>query len=62
MPELLIEILKGIVSVLLYAWPIFVVLLFLFSWQNRRKVNYLENTDYMIIEIKIPKTNDKNPY
>jgi hypothetical protein len=61
MGQFVIEILKGIVSVLIYAWPIFVVLLFLFSWQNRRKVKYLETTDYMTIEIKIPKTNDKNP-
>lgn len=61
MGQFLLEILKGIISVLLYAWPIFVLLLFLFSWQNRRKVNYLENTEYVTIEIKIPKTNDKNP-
>jgi hypothetical protein len=61
MAQFIIEVLKGIVSVLLYAWPIFVVLLFLFAWQNRRKVAYLETTEYMTIEIKIPKTNDKNP-
>lgn len=61
MSDVVIEILKGIVSVFILALPIFIVLLFIFAWQNRRKANYLEKNEYTVLQLKIPKTNDKTP-
>jgi hypothetical protein len=60
MSDFFIEILKGIFSIFLLSWPIFVILLFIFAWQNRRKVKWLEKTEDIVLEIKIPKTNDKS--
>lgn len=61
MSDVVIEILKGIVSVFILALPIFIVLLFIFAWQNRRKATYLEKNEYTVLQLKIPKTNDKTP-
>jgi len=61
MSDVLIEILKGIVSIFVMALPIFCALLFIFAWQNRRKATYLEKNEYTVLQMKIPKNNDKTP-
>lgn len=61
MLEILIEIIKGIVSIFLYSWWLFVIILLYFAWQNRRKASWVSRQESVVLEIKIPKTNDKNP-
>lgn len=61
MIEILIEVFKGIVSIFLYFWWLFAALLALFAWQNRRKTAWVEKKEDIILEIKIPKNNDKTP-
>lgn len=59
--DVAIEILKGIVSVLVYFWWAFVILFLALAWQNRRKTKWVSHTSNVVLQIKIPKTNDKNP-
>lgn len=59
--DLLIEVIKGVVSIFVMALPIFISLLFVLAWQNRRKANYLEKNEYTVLQLKIPRTNDKTP-
>lgn len=61
MLDLLTEILKGIISIIMYFWWLFALIFAFFAWQNRRKAKFVENAEFVTIEIKIPKTNDKNP-
>lgn len=61
MYDILTEIFKGIVSVVLYFWWLFALLMFLVAWQNRRKTKWVSAVEHVVMEIKIPKTNDKNP-
>jgi hypothetical protein len=61
MLEILIEIAKGIASIFIYTWWIFVLLLAYFAWQNRRKASWVIKQESVVLEIKIPKTNDKDP-
>lgn len=61
MPDLLIELFKGIVSIIIYGWWAIALVLAFFAWQNRRKTSYVISREFVILQIKIPKTNDKNP-
>lgn len=61
MTDLLIELFKGIVSIVLYGWWAIALLLAFFAWQNRRKTSYVSSRQHVVLQIKIPKTNDKNP-
>lgn len=61
MTELIILILKGIVSVFIYVWWIPVIMLSYFAWQNTRKSKWVESQESTVLEIKVPKNNDKNP-
>jgi hypothetical protein len=59
MLDLLTEIFKGITSIILYFWWLFALLFVYFAWQNRRKTEFVEKIETIVMEIKIPKTNDK---
>jgi hypothetical protein len=61
MLEFFIEIAKGIASVFIYSWWLFAILLGIFAFQNRRKAQWVRATENVVLEIKIPKTNDKTP-
>lgn len=61
MTDLLIELFKGIVSIIIYGWWAIALVLAFFAWQNRRKTSYVSSREFVILQIKIPKTNDKNP-
>jgi len=61
MLDLLTEILKGITSIILYFWWLFALIFVYFAWQNRRKTEFVERIETIVMEIKIPKTNDKGP-
>lgn len=59
--DLFFELLKGIASIVLYSWWIIALLLIFAAWQNRRKTKWVTRRESVVLEIKIPKTNDKNP-
>lgn len=59
--DLIIAILKGIVSVFIYVWWIPVIVLAYYAWQNTRKSKWVEAQESTVLEIKVPKNNDKNP-
>jgi hypothetical protein len=61
MLEIFIEVLKGIISVFMYTWWIFALILAFFAWQNKRKASWVLKQESLVLEIKIPKTNDKDP-
>lgn len=61
MLEILIEIIKGIASIFVYTWWLLAILLGYFAWQNRRKTSWVTKQESVVLEIKIPKANDKNP-
>lgn len=61
MSDIFIEIVKGIATILLYSWWIIALILAWSAWQNRRKARWVKGKESVLLEIKIPKTNDKNP-
>jgi hypothetical protein len=61
MTELITSILKGIVSVFIYVWWIPVIVLGYFAWQNTRKSKWIADQESTVLEIKVPKNNEKNP-
>lgn len=61
MTDLILSILKGIVSVFIYVWWIPVIILAYFAWQNTRKSKWVAEQESTILEIKVPKNNDKDP-
>ncbi len=61
MYDILTEIFKGVVSVILYFWWLIAAFLFYIAWQNKRKTSFVSKTEHIIMEVKITKTNDKDP-
>lgn len=59
--DLLLEILRGIAMVFVYFWWVIVLVLIIAAWQNKRKARWFEEQESIILKIKIPKTNDKDP-
>lgn len=61
MLDFFIEILKGIASVFIYGWWLFAIVLGFLAFQNKRKTKWVTSKENVVLEVKIPKTNDKNP-
>lgn len=61
MTDLIVSILKGIVGVFVYVWWIPVIILAYSAWQNTRKSKWVAEQESTVLEIKVPKNNEKNP-
>jgi hypothetical protein len=59
--DILIEVLKGVVSAIMYFWWLIVLVFGFLAWQNFRKTKWVKKQESVVLQIKIPKTNDKNP-
>lgn len=57
--SLLLEGLRYIAIVLFYTWWIFVIWLLFVSWQNKRKRQFVTNQKTILLQIKVPKENEK---
>ncbi|HVE80843.1 MAG TPA: DUF87 domain-containing protein [Candidatus Dormibacteraeota bacterium] len=51
--------LLGIILFQLYGWVIIVAVLAYLIWQNRRRVEWISQTDNVLLMIEVPKDNDK---
>lgn len=59
--DLIGSILEGIFTVIIKTWWLVVPILGFLAWQNSRKAKWVENHDSIILSIKIPKSNEKDP-
>jgi hypothetical protein len=49
----------GIVLFKLYGWVVIVAILGYLIWQNRRRAEWVSNTDHIMLMIEVPKENEK---
>ncbi|MDO8507773.1 MAG: type IV secretion system DNA-binding domain-containing protein [bacterium] len=60
--EILIYIFKGIVQLLMWTWPIIVLIVGVITFQNFRKSKWVEeNLESVVLAVKIPKNSEKGP-
>jgi hypothetical protein len=51
--------LLGLILFKLYGWVVIVAILGYLIWQNRRKTQWVEDTEHILLLIEVPKDNDK---
>ena len=51
--------LLGLILFKLYGWVVIVAILGYLMWQNRRKTQWVEDTEHILLLIEVPKDNDK---
>lgn len=49
----------GLVMFKLYGWVVVVAILGYLIWQNRRREQWVANTEHMLLQIEVPRENDK---
>jgi|GEM_PF-12560 len=60
--EILIYIFKGIFQLLMWTWPIIVLVIGVVAYQNLRKSKWVEkNLESVVLGVKIPKNSEKGP-
>lgn len=59
--DFLTSIIQGIFTVFLKTWWIIVPILGALAWQNLRKASWVQSHDSVLLSIKIPRSNDKDP-
>ncbi|PJB06929.1 hypothetical protein CO123_01065 [bacterium (Candidatus Howlettbacteria) CG_4_9_14_3_um_filter_37_10] len=55
------EIIKIGIFFFSYTWWIFVLIFAWEAYQNRRKTDWVENMDHVILKVEVPKNNEKGP-
>ncbi|PIZ00645.1 hypothetical protein COY62_01760 [bacterium (Candidatus Howlettbacteria) CG_4_10_14_0_8_um_filter_40_9] len=59
--DLFTSIVQGIFTILLKTWWLLVPVIGIFSWQNFRKATWASKQEAVILSIKVPRSNEKDP-
>jgi len=57
----LFDMLRYLGMVLFYTWPLLALFLLFSYWQNKRKRGWVEGHDSVLLQIKVPRENEKTP-
>lgn len=59
--DLFTSIIQGIFTILLKTWWLLAPIIGIFSWQNFRKATWASKQEAVILSIKVPRSNEKDP-
>ena len=59
--DIAFAILSGIWTVVVWTWWIIVPIVLYYTWKNRKKAEYVDKIEHVVISVKIPKNNEKGP-